>query len=92
MNEKFQAATRFLLDSKGHKLSNQQKLKLYGLYKTATEGQVKIPKPSKFNLLERAKYDAWKSVEHLSKDECMTQYLDIVDAAFENWYKPKPKL
>lgn len=33
MNEKFNAATRFLIESKGHKLSNEQKLKLYGLYK-----------------------------------------------------------
>ena len=42
-------------------LSNEQKLKFYGLYKQATEGNITSAQPYFFNVVERAKWDAWYS-------------------------------
>ncbi len=34
-------------------------LKFYGYFKQATEGECKKSRPSMFNVVERAKWDAW---------------------------------
>lgn len=40
-------------------LSNDQKLKFYGLYKQVSEGNITTAQPYFFNVVERAKWDAW---------------------------------
>eukprot|EP01040_Poterioochromonas_malhamensis_P023687 gene23687-29110_t len=40
-------------------VDNMMKLQLYSFFKQATEGSVKGDRPGMFNLVERAKYDAW---------------------------------
>lgn len=47
-----------------------------------------ISKPSSFNILEKAKYDAWKEAENLTKEESAKKYVEIIDEAYEDWYKP----
>jgi acyl-CoA-binding protein len=57
---------------------NEAKLKLYALYKQATSGDVSGSKPGMFDMVGRAKYDAWTKAKGLSTDEAKQQYIDYV--------------
>ena len=61
------------------KPSNEDLLKLYSLFKQATEGDINIPKPGMFDMINRAKYDAWKSLEGKSSDEMKEAYVALVN-------------
>jgi diazepam-binding inhibitor (GABA receptor modulating acyl-CoA-binding protein) len=59
--------------------SNENLLKIYSLYKQATEGDVNIDKPSNpFDMVGNAKYNAWDKLKGISKEEAMKQYVDLV--------------
>lgn len=62
---------------------NEVKLRLYALYKQATEGDVSGGRPGILNPVGRAKYDAWASVQGLSGDEAEAAYVDQVNALLE---------
>lgn len=57
---------------------NDAKLRLYALYKQATDGDVTGKRPGFTNPVGRAKHDAWASVSGLSPEEAMTQYVSLV--------------
>jgi diazepam-binding inhibitor (GABA receptor modulator, acyl-CoA-binding protein) len=57
---------------------NDAKLRLYALYKQATEGDVEGRRPGFTNPFGRAKYDAWLSVSGMSRDEARTAYVELV--------------
>lgn len=59
---------------------NQTLLKLYAAYKQATEGDNEHDKPGFAELVARAKWEAWKKLEGTSRDEAMTQYVELVDS------------
>ncbi len=50
------------VDSGKLKLSNNEKLTFYGLYKFAANGECKVEAPSRLRIIERAKWDAWKKM------------------------------
>ena len=56
--------------------TNETKLKFYSYFKQATVGPVVGTQPYFYQVVERAKWDAWKSVEGMSKEECMQAYID----------------
>ncbi|KFM72020.1 Enoyl-CoA delta isomerase 2, mitochondrial, partial [Stegodyphus mimosarum] len=58
---------------------NDVKLNLYALYKQATEGSCTVPKPSVFDLVGKAKWDAWNSLASMSKDEAKNKYVALVN-------------
>mmetsp|Transcript_6819 Transcript_6819/g.9949 ORF Transcript_6819/g.9949 Transcript_6819/m.9949 type:complete len:516 (+) Transcript_6819:271-1818(+) len=60
--------------------SKDKVLKIYGLYKQATIGDINISKPSafSFDLRAKAKYSAWKSLKGTSEEDAMKQYIDLV--------------
>ncbi|MGN6645516.1 MAG: acyl-CoA-binding protein [Cytophaga sp.] len=59
--------------------SNENLLKLYSLYKQATEGDVNIEKPTNFfDIAGIAKFNAWESLKGITKESAMTQYIDLV--------------
>jgi len=60
--------------------SNENLLKLYGLFKQATEGDVKGDRPGGFDFKAIAKYDSWSSLRGMSKEEAMQTYIDLVDS------------
>ncbi len=60
--------------------SNQGLLKLYGLYKQATIGEVKEDRPGGFDFKAIAKYDSWASLRGMSQAEAMQAYIDLVDS------------
>jgi len=53
-------------------------LKLYGLYKQATEGKCNRPKPAIYDLKGRKKWYAWSEMGSMSKEDAMTAYVDLV--------------
>ena len=59
---------------------NNTLLKLYGLYKQATEGDAKGEPPSNFDFVRRAKFDAWSAMKGTAADESMRQYIELVAA------------
>lgn len=58
---------------------NQTKLKLYGLFKQASEGDVSGEKPGMFDFVGGAKYSAWEALKGTSQEEARRQYIALVD-------------
>jgi acyl-CoA-binding protein len=58
--------------------SNEMLLKFYGYFKQATQGPCNTSRPSMFKVVERAKYDAWFSVRHLSREQAMKSYIEEI--------------
>jgi diazepam-binding inhibitor (GABA receptor modulating acyl-CoA-binding protein) len=54
-------------------------LRLYALYKQATEGDVKGDRPGAFALKDRAKYDAWARVKGTDPAKAREQYVKLVE-------------
>lgn len=62
------------------KPDNDTLLKLYSLYKQATEGDVAGEEPSNpFDFVGRAKYQAWSALQGMASDAAMQQYTDLVN-------------
>ena len=57
---------------------NATLLKIYGLYKQATAGDVTEKKPGFGDMIGRAKWDAWNSVKGTGSDEAKQQYVDLI--------------
>ncbi|MEZ4558512.1 MAG: acyl-CoA-binding protein [Caldilineaceae bacterium] len=57
---------------------NETLLQLYALYKQATAGDAGGKRPGRFDLVGRAKYDAWSSLAGLSRADAMQRYVDLV--------------
>ena len=62
--------------------SNDILLKLYGLYKQATEGDVIGERPGGFDFKGAAKYDAWETYKNKSKESATTEYIELVNSLF----------
>lgn len=62
----------------GKDVSNDDKLKLYGLYKQATIGDCNIQKPGILDLVGRAKWDAWNELKGKSKEDAKKEYVELV--------------
>mgnify|MGYP003460834847 CR=1 FL=1 len=79
LKEQFEEA---VINSKSlsQKPSNETLLKLYSLYKQATEVDVTADAPSNpFDFVARAKYDAWLSLKGTTKENAMNDYIYLVE-------------
>ncbi|XP_004312409.1 enoyl-CoA delta isomerase 2 isoform X1 [Tursiops truncatus] len=59
---------------------NEVKLKLYALYKQATEGPCNVPKPGVLDFINKAKWDAWNALGSLPKETARRNYVDLVSS------------
>ncbi len=59
---------------------NATLLKIYALYKQATEGDNEAKKPSFTDMVGRAKWDAWEKLKDSSQDEAKQQYIDLINS------------
>lgn len=57
---------------------NDTLLKLYALYKQATNGDVTGDRPGGFDLVGAAKFDARFELKGMSTDDAMQAYVDLV--------------
>ncbi|MCE2744803.1 MAG: acyl-CoA-binding protein [Burkholderiales bacterium] len=59
---------------------NQTLLKIYALFKQASEGDNTGKRPGFTDIVGRAKYDAWKGLEGTSNDQAMQNYIDLIES------------
>ena len=62
------------------KPDNMTLLKIYSLYKQATEGDVEGKRPGFTDMVGRAKFDAWAEIKGQSSDQAMKNYIDLVES------------
>lgn len=74
--EKAQEQLKLLKNDPG----NETKLKLYALFKQATEGPCNSPKPGMLDFVKKAKWDAWNSLGSLSQDNARQEYTKLVSS------------
>jgi diazepam-binding inhibitor (GABA receptor modulating acyl-CoA-binding protein) len=58
--------------------NNNTMLKLYALYKQATQGDATGERPGGFDFVRAAKFDAWSEMKGASTEDAMQQYIDLV--------------
>ncbi|CAD6259023.1 unnamed protein product [Miscanthus lutarioriparius] len=87
LDEEFSAASAFVAASaaSGTSVPEEAQLRLYGLYKIATEGPCTAPQPSALKLKARAKWNAWHKLGAKPTEEAMQEYITIVQELFPNW-------
>lgn len=62
------------------KPDNETLLKLYSLYKQATEGDTTESGPANpFDFVAKFKHEAWAKLAGTSKESAMQQYIDLVN-------------
>lgn len=61
------------------KPDNATLLKIYALYKQATEGDVADKRPGMTDMVGRFKWDAWNELKGKSGDEAMQEYIDLIE-------------
>jgi acyl-CoA-binding protein len=59
--------------------SNEELLRLYGLYKQATQGDATGGRPGRMDFKGRAKYDAWAALAGTPADDAKRRYVDLVE-------------
>ncbi|CDH53897.1 acyl--binding domain-containing protein 6 [Lichtheimia corymbifera JMRC:FSU:9682] len=84
METHFEAASNYL-STHDIKLSDDEKLKLYGLYKQTTIGDCNTAKPNLFQFVARAKWDAWNALKGMTKDEAAESYVQRVEELHVGW-------
>ena len=62
------------------KPDNMTLLKIYALYKQASEGDVEGKRPGFTDMVGRAKYDAWAALEGKGSNEAMQEYVDLIES------------
>jgi len=69
-------------DSKklSEKPDNSTLLKIYALYKQASEGDVEGKRPGMTDFVGRAKYDAWAAQKGKSANDAMQEYVDLIES------------
>ncbi|KAJ8659379.1 hypothetical protein O0I10_004741 [Lichtheimia ornata] len=72
--------------------SKDQRLELYALFKQASTGNVNTQRPGIFDVVGRAKWDAWKQLEGLSTLEAKHRYVEaFLRVASEAYRKPSSR-
>eukprot|EP00353_Schmidingerella_taraikaensis_P006873 CAMPEP_0185569654 /NCGR_PEP_ID=MMETSP0434-20130131/2209_1 /TAXON_ID=626734 ORGANISM="Favella taraikaensis, Strain Fe Narragansett Bay" /NCGR_SAMPLE_ID=MMETSP0434 /ASSEMBLY_ACC=CAM_ASM_000379 /LENGTH=91 /DNA_ID=CAMNT_0028184503 /DNA_START=24 /DNA_END=299 /DNA_ORIENTATION=+ len=82
VDERFAAAAesvKTFAPAAGKSVSNEDKLKAYGLYKQSTVGDVNIDRPGMLSFEGRAKWDAWNAVKGMSQADAKEAYIAEVE-------------
>lgn len=79
IGEKFDAAVNAVPLLKSEP-SNDVKLKMYGLFSQAKKGPCNTPPPGMFDMVGKAKHNAWSSLKNMSQEEAMQEYVKIVSS------------
>lgn len=59
---------------------NSTLLKIYALYKQATEGDNTSKRPGMMDMVGRAKWDAWDKLKGTDAKGAMQQYIDLIES------------
>ena len=77
LHAQFEQAAKDVMEL-SNRPDDQTLLKLYGLYKQATEGTIKGKRPGFSDFKGRAKYDAWARFRGKSPEWAMGEYVKLV--------------
>lgn len=66
-------------------LPQDKLLHFYARYKQATEGPCNIPKPGFFDFKGKQKWEAWKDVGDMSKNDAMKEYVSAMRETDPEW-------
>lgn len=77
LSQEFETAAKAVAHLRS-KLSNDELLLLYSLYRQATSGDVSGKRPGFTDFAGRAKYDAWAKLENMPAEDAMRAYIDKV--------------
>ncbi|HEX7638395.1 MAG TPA: acyl-CoA-binding protein [Burkholderiaceae bacterium] len=79
LDARFQQA---VADSKNlpERPDNMTLLKIYALFKQASEGDVEGRRPGFTDMVGRAKWDAWNELKGKSADEARQEYVDLIES------------
>jgi acyl-CoA-binding protein len=58
---------------------NATLLKLYALFKQATDGDASGKRPGFTDMVGRAKWDAWNEIKGTTKNDAMQQYVALIE-------------
>eukprot|EP00039_Didymoeca_costata_P005593 m.82784 g.82784 ORF g.82784 m.82784 type:complete len:781 (+) comp12887_c0_seq1:173-2515(+) len=58
--------------------STEEKLQLYAYYKQARNGACDRPKPKKWEVMGKMKWEAWMRLGNLNREEAMQKYIDLL--------------
>lgn len=84
--DKFNAAVsviRNLPKNGSYQPSNELMLRFYGYYKQATEGPATGPRPAFWDVVKRAKWDAWARLGTMARHQAMQAYVDELNKIVE---------
>ena len=65
--------------------NNDELLKLYGLYKQATIGDINIEKPGMFNFKGAKKWEAWNNFKGKSTYDSEVEYIQTVNTLIKKY-------
>lgn len=74
-----------LLQNYAGSLDSEKLLFFYARYKQATEGACNIPKPGFFDFKGKQKWEAWKSMGDMTKEEAIRQYISAIADIDPDW-------
>lgn len=57
---------------------NMTLLKMYALFKQASNGDADGDRPGFTDLVGRAKWDAWNALKGITQEHAMQQYVDLI--------------
>lgn len=77
LKDQFQNAAKEVM-ALAERPDNDTMLRLYGLYKQGSEGDVSGPKPGFFDFVGTAKYEAWEKLQGTKPEDAMKKYVDLV--------------
>ena len=75
-NDKFQLAVKSI-NELTYRPSDEELLTLYSLYKQITVGNINITRPGLLKFKEKAKWDAWKSLENSDPEKNILEYIEL---------------
>lgn len=82
---RFEDIVSIVSNSNGtNNLPNNIKLDFYKFYKQAIIGDCNTEKPNFFRFEDKAKWEAWKSISGMSKEEAKTNYIDLYESIVNN--------
>jgi acyl-CoA-binding protein len=78
LKEEFRKAVKAMDDYAGPALSNDQKLRFYALFKQSEKGKCTGTRPGFFDMVGKAKFDAWEALGDMTSDAAMQEYVQSV--------------
>jgi acyl-CoA-binding protein len=84
MTDEFYKAVNYVNAMKDNvKVTDNLKEELYGLFKSVTVGKCSEKggsRPMFYNVVAQRKYDAWMRYDNKEVDECIKEYISIVNS------------